>query len=122
MKRECDIVTAAGVVKDIGGLISSTRSASAVRCSQRHYSLVIHIEKFPVKFRLQGSSAASYGRGSKQSRKLLANFLLLAQQSIYFVARTNQTDRRDRTAVLQPWPSVGRSKNYGGFWSAIHPG
>src|SRR5882724_5048277 len=95
MKGEGDIVTAAGVVKDIRRLIRSTRSAAAVSRSQRHNAVIIHVEKLPVKLGWQRTSAASNSRGSKQSRELLANLSLLAQQTIDFVTRTNR-----RTGVI----------------------
>src|SRR5207248_1439787 len=41
-------ITAASVVKDVGGLISAAGSASAVRRTQRHNALIIRVEKFPV--------------------------------------------------------------------------
>ena len=52
MKRESDIVTAAGVIKDARSLIRAARSAAPVRRAQRHYALIIHIKKFPVQARL----------------------------------------------------------------------
>ena len=78
MKRESDIVTSAGIIKDIRRLIRSARSA-VVRRAQRHYAVVISVEKFPVKLGWQRTSAASNARGSKQSRELLANLSLVAQ-------------------------------------------
>ena len=79
MKRESDIVTSAGIIKDVSGLISAAGSAAAVRRAQRHNAVVISVEKFPVKLGWQRTSAASNARGSKQSRELLANLSLVAQ-------------------------------------------
>src|SRR5206468_1781229 len=95
MKREGDIVTAAGIVKDVGGLISAAGFAAAVRRAQRRYAVVISVEKFPVKLGSQRTSAASNSRGSKESGKLAADFILLAQQTIHFITRTNR-----RTGVI----------------------
>ena len=78
MKRKSDIVTSAGIIKDIRRLVRCPRSA-AVRRAQRHYAVVIGVKKFPVKLGWQGTSAASDARGSKQSRELLANLCLVAQ-------------------------------------------
>src|SRR5258708_47776 len=97
MKRECDIVTPAGIVKDVGGLISAAGSAAAVRGAQRHNALIIRVEKFPVKLGWQRTSAASNSRGSKQSRELLANLSLVAQQTVHFLTPTNT-----RPAIILP--------------------
>src|ERR1700756_265612 len=90
MKRECDIVTSAGIVKEVGGLISATGSAAVVRRAQGHYAVVISVEKFPVKLGWQRTSATSNSRGSKQSRELLANLSLVTQQTIHFITSTNR--------------------------------
>src|SRR6476619_4725849 len=92
MKRESDIVTATGIVKDVRGLITAGSSA-AVRRAQRHYAVVISVEKFPVKLGWQRTSAASNSGGYKQSRELLANLSLVAQQTIRLVTRTNRRAR-----------------------------
>ena len=52
MKRESDIVTSAGIVKDIRRLIRSARSAAAVRRAQRHNAVVIQRREVPSKARL----------------------------------------------------------------------
>ena len=79
MKRECDIITAAGIVKDIRGLIRSAGSAAAVRRSQCHNALIVRVEKLPIQLDWQRTGAASNARRSKESRKLLANLSLIAQ-------------------------------------------
>src|SRR5262249_2782473 len=78
MKRECHIITAAGIVKDIRGLIRSAGSAAAVGRSQRHNALIIRVDKFPVRLGRQRTSAPPNSAGSKQSGELLANLSLLA--------------------------------------------
>src|SRR5262245_56064084 len=79
MKRQRDIVTAAGIVQDVRRLIRSARSAAVVRRSQRDNALIIRVEKFPVKFGGKGTGAASNARRSKESGELLANLSLIAQ-------------------------------------------
>ena len=87
IKRESNIITAARVVKDIGGLISPACSAAAIRCAQRYYALIIHIEKLPIQFRLERTSAASNSCGSKQPGKLIAD-LSLARATIRLLRRS----------------------------------
>src|SRR5206468_12761907 len=112
MKGESDKVTAAGIVKDVGGLISAAGSAAAIRRSQGHNALIIRVEKFPVKLRWQRTSAASNSRGSKQSRELLANLSLLAQQTIHLITRTN------RWTGMIVWRLCRHSSGYKAFRSS----
>src|SRR4029077_64939 len=79
MKRESDIVTSAGIIKDVRRLIRSACAAAAVGRSEGYNALTVRIEKFPVKLGWQRTGDASNARGSQQSRELAADLSLVAQ-------------------------------------------
>src|SRR5512133_3088841 len=76
MKRESDIVTSTGIVKDVRRLIRSAGAAAAVGRSEGHNALSIRVEKFPVQLGWQRTGAASNSGDSKECRELLANLSL----------------------------------------------
>src|SRR6266542_5775869 len=82
VQRQRDIITAAGIIERVSGLIGPVGSGAAVGCAERYDALIIHIEQFPVKLRSQRSSTATDTRSSKQAGKLPPDFFLLAQQSV----------------------------------------
>ena len=66
VKRERDIITAARVVEHVGRLISPAGASAIVGCAERDHALIVHIEKFPIKLRVERTGAAADACCTKQ--------------------------------------------------------
>src|SRR5205807_10046230 len=79
IQRQRHVITATRVIQNVRCLIDAPGPAAIVRRAQSHDSLVVYVEKFPIKFRAKRTSAVTNCRGSKKAGKLPANLFLLAQ-------------------------------------------
>src|ERR1700747_2108842 len=92
MKSKYHVIAAAGVVKSVGGL-DIAAAIARIRGAERRDRDVIGIQQFPIQIRFEGSRAAGDAGGVEQTRELLADFALLAKQSIQFIAWSHRWAR-----------------------------